>query len=159
MKEFNCGLFPNNLKSKQTDPDATGTLRIPASVISEAYAGISNGTIQLKPGYGDGSEPCIELRAAAWKGDGSLSPTGKQRPAISIRFDSPTEAVARDAARAAAAQQGQPGQQWGAPAPSQWGGQPPQTAPAPSQWGGQSPQVAAPAPAGAPGAFDTSLPF
>ena len=159
MKEFNCGLFPNGFKKNQNDPDATGTLRIPASVISEAYAGISNGTIQLKPGYGDNSEPCIELRAAAWKGDGSLTATGKQRPAISIRFDSPTEAVARDAARAAAAQQGQPAQQWGAPAPSQWGGQPPITVPASSVWGGQPSQVVAPPPAAGPGVFDTSIPF
>jgi hypothetical protein len=152
MKNFDCGLFPNTFKKGQNDPDATGTLRIPASVINEAYIGISNGSIQLKPGYGDNAEPCIELRAAAWKGDGSLSPSGKPRPAISVRFDSPTEAAARDAARAQNQAQGQ-GQQWGAPAPAQA-----QQA-APGQWGGQAPQAAAPAPAAAPAAFDMSIPF
>jgi hypothetical protein len=89
MKGFDCGLFPNTYKKGQNDPDATGSLRIPASVIAELYQGISGGTIPLKPGYGDGAEPFVELRAAAWRGDGSLTATGKQRPAISVRFDSP----------------------------------------------------------------------
>jgi len=170
MKGFDCGLFPNTFKKGQNDPDATGSLRIPASVIAELYQGISGGTIPLKPGYGDGAEPCVELRAAAWRGDGSLTATGKQRPAISVRFDSPTEAAARDAARAQAAQQAPQGQQWGAPAPGGWGGAPVQQAPQGQQWGAPAPQAPAPAfapapqapapaYADAPGDFDTSIPF
>ena len=167
MKGFDLGLFANTYKNTQTDPDATGGLRIPASVISELYTGITNGTVQLKPGYGEGAEPYVELRAAAWKSDGTLTPTGKTRPAISVRFDSPAEAAAREAAKAQrlAQEQGQ-GQQWGgapapAAAPAAWGAPAQQVAPA--AWGAPAPAApaAAPAPAfAAPsGGFDTSIPF
>jgi len=137
LKQFRLGLFPNSYKQGANDPDAKGTLAIPLSVINELYQGISMGTIKPKQGYGEGAEQIVELGAAAWKGDGSLTASGKQRPAISVVIDSPEESAQRAKARAEReATKAQP------------------AAGAPSGWG--APALAAPA---AAPSFNDSMPF
>lgn len=100
MKDFRLSLFPNTYKNNEKQPDARGNLQIPLSVINDLYQGLSLGTIVPKAGYGD-SETYVELRAAAWKSDGSLTANGKQRPAISITIDSPAETANYEASRLA----------------------------------------------------------
>ena len=100
MKSFRLSLFPNSYKTTEMQPDARGSLQIPLSVINELYQGLSLGTITPKQGYADG-ENFVELKAAAWKSDGSLTAAGKQRPAISILIDSPSEQANYEATKAA----------------------------------------------------------
>ena len=100
MKSFRLSLFPNSYKTTEMQPDARGSLQIPLSVINELYQGLSLGTITPKQGYAD-SENYVELKAAAWKSDGSLTAAGKQRPAISIQIDSPAEQANYEASKAA----------------------------------------------------------
>ena len=141
MKNFRLSLFPNSYKTTEMQPDARGSLQIPLSVINELYQGLSLGTITPKQGYADG-ENFVELKAAAWKSDGSLTAAGKQRPAISIQIDSPAEQANYDASKAARE------------ATSEF----PQAQPQPVAAGFPSQPVATGFPPAQP-AFNTSMPF